>query len=414
VYKCLYTSGGEQRIIVDESSPDTKVSLCLKDLYLWGDSGPRLYACEDINEAMMEKASFSGSRFIKGRALVEKAKITMRNVKKAMSMLTSKLNKNGGGLASGHSMEDLYKEVLDEMWLLLKGNDIVSLEASDCEEVVVSAEKQKSKATEKKNSKEGEKCVRPSDWTFPGWFVLISFGPTAPKEQQLNLFTLGDPPETGDKKQYGRSAQRKETAKQSERDRKVGSGTDRGMSASEKIAMANIMVMKKAEDREKIDSRVFGYTTQQQMVEKKLARAMERAKITNDFTVVDELEAKQEDFSKKIQDLLASPQAGQNNQRGSKRDDPIDSLIASIGSGGFGGVTPSSPMETPVAKKKKTTATLDLSSSGGETPEQNDGFNGAVGSCDATHVGREKSSTRLSQAHSGHKLKLPSRTYNID
>jgi hypothetical protein len=41
------------------------------------------------------------------------------------------------------------------------------------------------------------------------------------------------------------------------------------------------------------------------------------------------------------------------------------------------------------------------------------GFNGAVGSSDATHVGMEKCSAWLSQAHSGPKLKLPSRTYNM-
>jgi hypothetical protein len=41
------------------------------------------------------------------------------------------------------------------------------------------------------------------------------------------------------------------------------------------------------------------------------------------------------------------------------------------------------------------------------------GFHGSVGSSDATHVGMEKCSHWLAQAHSGPKLNMPSRTYNI-
>jgi nucleoside-triphosphatase THEP1 len=109
-----------------------------------------------------------------------------------------------------------------------------------------------------------------------------------------------------------------------------------------------MMVMKKSEDREKINLRIFWYTTQQQVLEKQFVRAIERAKIMKDFAIVDKMEAKQEQFSRKIQEMLGSPQAGLK-KRGSTSDDPIDGLVASIG---IGGVSPSSPMETPIAGKK--------------------------------------------------------------
>lgn len=41
------------------------------------------------------------------------------------------------------------------------------------------------------------------------------------------------------------------------------------------------------------------------------------------------------------------------------------------------------------------------------------GFHGCIGSSDATHVGLEKCSWRLTNLHDGHKLNMPSRTYNI-
>jgi hypothetical protein len=119
MYKCLHRTGCPG-IIVDQSSPETRggkmaqltqyEGKCLNDVYLWGDSGPHITAGKDINEAMMEQASFNGAHFIRGRALVEKSKITMRTVKKAMALLTSKLNKNGGELTTGYSMEDLHKK----------------------------------------------------------------------------------------------------------------------------------------------------------------------------------------------------------------------------------------------------------------------------------------------------------------
>ena len=41
------------------------------------------------------------------------------------------------------------------------------------------------------------------------------------------------------------------------------------------------------------------------------------------------------------------------------------------------------------------------------------GFHGCLGSSDATHVGMEKCTTWLAQAHMGPKLNMPSRTYNM-
>jgi hypothetical protein len=40
-------------------------------------------------------------------------------------------------------------------------------------------------------------------------------------------------------------------------------------------------------------------------------------------------------------------------------------------------------------------------------------FDGAIGSTDATHVRMERCSYRLANAHSGAKLRMPSRTYNM-
>ena len=61
------------------------------------------------------------------------------------------------------------------------------------------------------------------------------------------------------------------------------------MNAPQKIAMANMLVIKVSEDREKVDYCIFGYMKQQQLLEKQLVRAMERAKMTHDFSIVDEL-----------------------------------------------------------------------------------------------------------------------------
>jgi hypothetical protein len=298
---------GTQGIVTEQETRGNNSAFVLKDVFCWGDSSVgRIVAGEDITEEILEKASFADKKFIQGRALLDLGKTTMRTVKKALAILISKL-KPCGGLDSGNSVDDLYKIVLDEMYVLLKGRtalkEDISLEASDDED---EAEEGTRKAAAQNTNKTTKKSDRPSDWTFNGWFVLLMFGPTAPKAQQINLLCLNDPPKDEDKKKYGREAQRTEEKVQNEKERSRGGG-ERGLSMNEKIGVGNLMVRQKQQGIDKTDSRIFGFTAQQQLLESKIERATTRAFATQDFTQVDLLEAQSDAIGEKIRLLLESP-----------------------------------------------------------------------------------------------------------
>ena len=111
--------------------------------------------------------------------------------------------------------------------------------------------------------------------------------------------------------------QRKELAKQSIRERKVdSSGKEmQGMTNVKRIALAGVIQMQSRQTNERKDSKIMGYTTQQQLLESQLKRAMERAVVSGDYLDMDWLEAKQDKFSKKIVELLQSPTSQDNEKK---------------------------------------------------------------------------------------------------
>jgi hypothetical protein len=181
---------------------------------------------------MLERKSFTQEEFITGRTLFDLAKGCLKNIKKAMSVIVSKI-KHGKPVNSGQTMEDVYKEVLDEMYKLLKGKPSLQEENPDS-----------SDHDEDEQAKPAS-SDRPHDWVFNGWMAFLLFGPTAPARQQLNLTTMGDPPtvsEDGtkkDKKQFGREAHRNQEAVEKSEERKRG-GPDRGMTVLERTTVARV------------------------------------------------------------------------------------------------------------------------------------------------------------------------------
>ena len=185
-YQFLYSSTPQSIVVesdVSTSSPNSCLSL--KEVFNWVHSGARLIAGVDITVKLLEMTTFNKTNFITGRNLLDRAKPTLRNVKKALSIL---IEKTKDGLPSGTSLEDVYKDVLDEMYVLLKGksNSFLSEEGEDSENEEVSGSKKEH--TDVRNG------GRPNDWFFSGWFTLLLFGPTSPRGNQINILSLSDPP----------------------------------------------------------------------------------------------------------------------------------------------------------------------------------------------------------------------------
>ena len=128
VYRLLYQK--EQEGIVTETDISSqKSNLVLKDEFCFG-SRLRIGAGDEINETILEQAGFNDKKLITGRALFEMAKSTIRTMKKALAIMTSEM-KPGKPFASGNNEADLYKKVLDQMYLLLKGKSAVDIPSNE-------------------------------------------------------------------------------------------------------------------------------------------------------------------------------------------------------------------------------------------------------------------------------------------
>ena len=182
----------------------------------------------------------------------------------------------------------------------------------------------------------------------------MKFGPTAPKAQEINLLCLTYPPKHEDKKKYGREAQQTETGQQKDKGRTHGD-SNCGLSVIEKIGVANVMVPQKQQSQGKTDSHILGFTTQQQLLEKKIDRATDRAKVTIDYSQVDKLEVKSEAIRDKINLLLEPPASvlvcdGASSKRStcSAKSSTLPTLESILGSSGS-----SATIGSPSPRKKK-------------------------------------------------------------
>jgi hypothetical protein len=140
-----------------------------------------------------------------GRAIFNLACRALKHCKKALSFMKQFLV--NGQLPSGTNEDDLDIFILDNMYRILKGGDIDTIDDAE-DDVAADA---------------AATTTRPEEWFFPGWAAYKAFGPRAPTEYQTELLLLGDWPNNkrgdGGKPSSGRSAAREEVAAQQQKER---------------------------------------------------------------------------------------------------------------------------------------------------------------------------------------------------
>jgi hypothetical protein len=338
----------------------------LKQIFLLDTKKPNIVAGTHITVAVLEKKNFTGVDFVTGRALFDTAKSTTRNLKKLMSLTLPKLNKSGTPSESGHSHDDIYKQVLDEMFVLLKGRETVDdMDGDDdCSE---------KEDEEEEPTKKGK---RPVNWTPQGWMAYLLFGPTAPASQRLNLTTLGDPPvaDGESKKKYGREQNRKNQARQKLVQREHG-GKERGqprMSVGERISLARVLISKEQQVQEKKDRKLILRNSQLSALNQKIQRALQCATATSsseDWARYRILEDEETVLRKSMESSLDSPisveeiicdgsstkrssmNSSKNSSKGSRTMSAVNNILNSFPTAGMD----SSPPSSPARKKLKNT-----------------------------------------------------------
>ena len=132
--------------------------------------------------------------------------------------------------------------------------------------------------------------------------------------------------------------------------------------------MANLSLKEKDLVNERKSAKVFAIANQQHLLEKRLDRAMERARITKDFSQVDELEKQQEEYALEVKELMRSPSVLEKKLKRSG-DSGGESVLGGIVFD-LSGATAESPLVEVTKKRKKSPpssiTTSTILSSGGE------------------------------------------------
>jgi hypothetical protein len=145
-------------------------------------------------------------------------KACLHTIKKAIAIALPLVDSEGQPIHSGSTFDDIKEMVLSEMYLLLKGKNLVD-EEIDHKDV----------------PSDGE---RPSGWFFHGWMAFLLYGPLEPVSQRIPLLEVGKT--RADGKNLGRTAQRKEGAKEKATVRKNDTEGQRGLTVEQQLGLDNL------------------------------------------------------------------------------------------------------------------------------------------------------------------------------
>ena len=111
----------------------------------------------------------------------------------------------------------------------------------------------------------------------------------------LTFFLNGDPPPGLDKKHFGRKAEREERKKRDDTEcanaNNKKADDERGMSVGEQIKIAALELEVGRYETDRQESKMMSLRLHADILERKIERATERAKVTGNFDSVDELES---------------------------------------------------------------------------------------------------------------------------
>lgn len=355
----------ERSNITDSTATSHNSRLILKDVFAWTNKKMKgVVAGEDLKVDLLERANYNNGALIQGRNLYDTARNTMRNLKKAIAFYQGRLGPDGC-LPSGTTEEDLLKGVLDDMFSLLKGKPALIGSTNPGREEDDDIEEEKASEN---NGEEEESSKRPDDWLFHGWFAFLLFGPSAPKQQQLNVLTLGDPKPNGKKgkAKYSRKAQREEEGNTREKERSIQAGRNRGYTVNERINIAAMYQREREYKQGKSDTKAMVLSNQQNM----LLRRMEIVRGLPGIHIekILELDEQIADVQKKIDALISSPSPvkDSDSNRSKTSSSTIESVMSAVPQklDAMLGLDIISVDEQPPTKRKKTSPTVDVETEG--------------------------------------------------
>lgn len=287
----------------------------------------------DVTKELLERTSFKkDSALITGKTLVRVAQDSLRNIKKALALISTLdavQSFTGEGIVckSGHTELDVKEQLLDKMYELLQGK-MTAMEDDDDDIIDGGEENDATKS-----------ILRPSSWFFSGWFALVIFGPFAEQKDRLTLLEIGQSLDDK-KKKSSRAASRVVEAKQKDVERANNIGIDssithRGIKTTtaftQQVSLANLAVKKEEQEQAEKDSRVFTINAEMKSQTSKIERLERRAlqyNIPYDITHklwqdIQESENRLVELEKKLAKISSSP--GRDEQK--RSHELIDNLL---------------------------------------------------------------------------------------
>lgn len=231
----------------------------------------------DITKELLERTSFTKKALITGKTLVRVAQDSLRNIKKALALISSldavqSYTSEGIVCKSGQTELDVKEQLLDKMFELLQGKMTVLEDDEDEPNEVAGDDVTKL-------------VIRPPSWFFSGWFALLIFGPFGEQNDRLTLLEIGQSLDDK-KKKSSRAASRVAEIKQKdvERANNVGIGSEsahRGIKTTiaftQQISLANLAVKKEEQEQAEKDSRAFAINAEMKSQILKIERLERRA-----------------------------------------------------------------------------------------------------------------------------------------
>ena len=269
VYKSMFTN--QCTTIVVDNTDGSNMGLCLScdKFCLQKEYVVGLHILKNVLESKNAKIS---SGIVTGRMLHNIALRAMRNMKKALALLThldgvSALTPAGVEYCSGITESEIKLLLLQLMFDELRGK-----EHEDDEE----EPKTVSVSTNTKEDNIPLVTKRPSGWFFTGWFAFCQFGPFVDESDRVTIMETGAT--TADNKiENGRSEIRKRKLLDDDEKRINDNKNKRGSSFAMRVNMCTLELKSETIHNNKKDKRLLALTSAMQFLQKDLDRAETRA-----------------------------------------------------------------------------------------------------------------------------------------
>jgi hypothetical protein len=270
-YKLLYDS---QVIQVTHTDATSNQKLVLKRMF--SSSEDKTFETgRHISEQKLSRASMTQPTLISGRTLYRYSHdVAKPNVVKATAfarafLVNKRKDTEGdtiGDIPSGTGMEDMYKYVLDQMWLECnKASNPIEGESDDDEEPAAISD-------------DGHQ-IRPASWFFHGFFAFALFSPYALSQNPndcLDIFQQGGTQKAGSSRKN--MLEKEKVEKDSKR--KLGAANDgRGISVDSYVGIANIAQRERTLDLREKESHAHLLMQQKTSKLDEISQAMKLAEL---------------------------------------------------------------------------------------------------------------------------------------